>query len=104
MYGMNWYPQAQPMTMTDIGQVSSEQEAVNAYVAAGRSKIMFTADDQAVFVKSVSMNGQASMDVFVRRTETPQTAAPDYVTRDELKAALDALKAAKKPIKEATAE
>ena len=81
MYSMNpWYPQAQPMT--DIGQVSSEQEAVNAYVAAGRSKIMFTADDQMVFVKSVSMNGQTSMDVFVRRTETPQTAASDYVTRD----------------------
>jgi len=103
MYSMNpWYPQAQPMT--DIGQVSSEQEAVNAYVAAGRSKIMFTADDQMVFVKSVSMNGQTSMDVFVRRTETPQTAASDYVTRDELNEILRGLKGAKKANTEVVSE
>ena len=103
MYNMNpWYPQTQPMT--DIGQANSEQEAFDSYVQAGRSKIIFTADDRTVIVKSVSMNGQASMDIFDRREKTPQSAVPDYVTRDELEKALDALKPAKKPIKEVSAE
>ena len=97
MYTMNpWLPQT-PGAMTDIGQVSSEQEAVNAYVAAGRSKIMFTADDRTVFVKSVSMNGQTSMDVFDRRAEQPRLPASDYITREEFTEALNALKGAKKP-------
>lgn len=66
-YGYPYYPQ-QPRT--DIGQVNSEQEAVNAYVAAGSSRIMFTADDKSVFVKSVSMNGQVTMNAFDRREKT----------------------------------
>ena len=56
---------------TDIGQVNSEQEAVNAYVQAGSSRIMFTADDKTVFVKSVGMNGQVTMDIFDRRASEP---------------------------------
>ena len=77
---------------TDIGQVNNEQEAVNAYVQAGSSRIMFTADDKTVFVKSVSMNGQVSMDIFDRRAPAPVLPASDYVTREELTAALEALK------------
>lgn len=92
MYGM--YPYY-PTQRTDIGQVSSEQEAVNAYVAAGSSKIMFTQDDKTVYVKSVSMNGQTTMDIFDRRTETPLPATSDYVTKDELAKALEALKQGK---------
>lgn len=99
----SYYPyQQQPMA--DIGQVANEQEAVNAYVAAGRSRIMFTADDRTVFVKSVSMNGQATMDIFDRREKTAREPASDYVTREELEAAISALKGAKKPIKEVAAE
>jgi len=89
---------------TDIGQVNSEQEAVNAYVAAGSSKILFSADDKTVYVKSVSMNGQVTMDVFDRRVQTPTEAAPEYVTKKEFTEAIGALKAAKKPVKEASAE
>ena len=97
MYNMmNPYYQ-QPMT--DIGQVNSEQEAVNAYVAAGRSKIMFTADDRTVFVKTVSMNGQVSMDTFDRRASEPVLPACDYVTKKELAEALEALKPAKEAAK-----
>ena len=44
MYSYGFPNYQQPVT--DIGQVNNEQEAVNAYVAAGRSKIMFTADDK----------------------------------------------------------
>ena len=102
MYSYGYPYQAQPMT--DIGQVSSEQEAVNAYVAAGRSKIMFSADDQTVFVKCVSMNGQTSMDIFDRRAPAPVPAPPEYVTREELTAALEALKTPKKAVKTEAAE
>ena len=92
----------------DIGQANSEQEAVNAYVAAGRSKIMFTPDDKTIFVKCVSMNGQTTMDIFDRRmpaaAPAPVLPASEYVTREELAAALEALKPAKKAVKTEVAE
>ena len=96
------YPFQQPVT--DIGQVNSEQEAINAYVAAGRSKIMFSSDDRTVFVKCVSMNGQTTMDVFDRRPSEPVSAASPFVTKDELAAALEALKTPKKAVKTEVAE
>ena len=95
------FPYQQQQPMTDIGQVSSEQEAVNAYVAAGRSKIMFSADDRTVYVKCVSMNGQTTMDIFDRRGQAAAPAAPEYVTREELEAAIEALKPARKMKQEA---
>jgi hypothetical protein len=102
MYSYGFPYQQQPMT--DIGQVNNEQEAVNAYVAAGRSKIMFTADDKTVFVKCVSMNGQTSLDIFDKRAPEPVLPASDYVTREELAAAIEALKPAKKAVKTEAAE
>ena len=99
---MNFQQQQQPTT--DIGQVNNEQEAINAYVAAGRSKIMFTPDDKTVYVKCVSMNGQASLDIFDRRLPAAPAPAPEYVTREELAAALEALKPAKKAVKTEVAE
>lgn len=98
MYNYPMIPQYQTPPV-DIGQVSSEQEAVNAYVAAGRSKILFSADDKTVFVKCVSMNGQATMDIFDRRPSEPVLPTPDYVTREELTQMLEALKPAKKAVK-----
>ena len=103
MYNYPMYPQM-PQPAVDIGQVSSEQEAVNAYVAAGRSKIMFTPDDKTVYIKCVSMNGQTTMDIFDRRPPTPVLPSPDYVTREELAAAIEALKPAKKAVKTEVAE
>ena len=93
-----------PQPAVDIGQVNNEQEAVNAYVQAGRSKIMFTADDQHVYVKCVSMNGQTSMDIFDRRASAPVPAPPEYVTREELNSILEALKSPKKGVKTEVAE
>ena len=98
MYNYGFPYQQQPMT--DIGQVNSEQEAVNAYVAAGRSKIMFSADDKTVFVKCVAMNGQTTMDIFDRRVQEPIPAASDYVTREELNQMLEALKGVKTEVAE----
>jgi hypothetical protein len=102
MYSYGFPYNQQPMT--DIGQVNSEQEAVNAYVAAGRSKIMFSADDRTVFVKCVSMNGQVSMDIFDRRAAAPVPPAPEYVTREEVAAMLEGLKSPKKAVKTEVAE
>ena len=99
---MNYSYYQQPRT--DIGQVSSEQEAVNAYVAAGSSRIMFSQDDKTVYVKCVSMNGQASMDIFDRRAPAPVSAPPQYVTREELDRVLEALKSPKKAVKTEVAE
>ena len=102
MYSYGFPNYQQPMT--DIGQVGSEQEAVNAYVAAGRSKIMFSSDDRTVYVKCVSMNGQSSLDIFDRRAPAPVPQASDYVTREELTQMLEALKPAKKAVKTEVAE
>lgn len=96
------YPQTQPIA--DIGQVSSEQEAVNAYVQAGRSRIMFSSDDKTVFVKCVSMNGQVTMDIFDRRQNQPVLPASGYVTREEVMAMIEASKPAKKAVKTEVAE
>lgn len=90
--------------MTDISQVNSEQEAVNAYVPAGRSRIMFTADDKTVYVKCVSMNGQTTMDIFDRRVSAPAPPASGYVTKEELNQILEALKQPKKAVKTEVAE
>ena len=87
------FPNYQPPV--DIGQVGSEQEAVNAYVQAGRSKIFFTTDDQTIFVKCVSMNGQTSMDIFDKRPSEAILPPPEYITRKEFNEALEALKQGK---------
>jgi hypothetical protein len=50
------------------------------------------------------MNGQVSMDIFDRRQQAAVPAAPEYVTREELQAALEALKPAKKAVKQEGAE
>jgi hypothetical protein len=89
------YPMTYQMPRTDIGQVNSEQEAMNAYVAAGTSRIMFTADDRSVFVKSVTLNGQTIMDVFDKRPSEPILPASDFVTKKDLADALEALKQGK---------
>ena len=89
------FPMNYQQPRTDIGQVNSEQEAVNAYVAAGCSKILFSADDKTVYVKCVGMNGAVSMDIFDRRQSEQQIPAPEFVTKKELEEALEAFKQTK---------
>ena len=96
---MNYQP-----PRTDIGQAASEQEAVNAYVAAGCSKIMFSPDDQTVYVKCVSMNGQTTMDIFDKRSVRPQSCDSAYVTHDELSEILKGLNSPKNAVKEVVEE
>ena len=101
MYSFGYPFQQQQQPMTDIGQANTEQEALDSYVQAGRSKIIFTADDKTIVVKCVSMNGQASMDIFDRRGAAPP---PEYVTREELNSILEGLKSSKKAVKTEVAE
>jgi len=89
------YPMTYQMPRTDIGQVNSEQEAINAYVAAGTSRIMFSSDDKSVYVKCVSINGQTSMDIFDKRGSEAILTPSDYITRKEFTEALEALKGGK---------
>ena len=103
MYGFNPYPSYQ-QPIADIGQVNNEQEAVNAYVAAGRSKIMFTPDDKTIFVKCVSMNGQVVLEAFDKRQKQADLPTPVYVTHEELSEALEALKTPKKGAKQVVEE
>lgn len=88
------YFMPQPTPHAEIGQVDSEQEAWNTAVPSGFTKIMFTRDDNTVFVKCMSVNGQVSMDIFDRRSEAKS--APSYVTREELEKALADIKEANK--------
>lgn len=94
------FPMMYQQPRTDIGQVNSEQEAINAYVAAGCSKIMFTPDDKTVYVKCVSMNGQTSLDIFDRRASEAPNSPSEFVTREELTEALNALKQARRAANE----
>lgn len=103
MYNYNPYMNYQ-QPRTDIGQVNNEQEAVNAYVAAGCSRIMFTPDDSTVFVKCVSMNGQTTLDIFDKRTVRPENCDTGFVTHKELSEALDAIKGAYKAKEKGAAE
>jgi hypothetical protein len=98
------YPFQQQQPAVDVGQISAEQEAATEYVAAGRSKILFTADDKTIVVKCVGMNGQTSMDYFDRRATTAPPPPPEYVTREELNQMLEALKSPKKGVKTEVAE
>lgn len=97
MFNYNYPYYQQPRT--DIGQVNSEQDAINAYVAAGSSRIMFTPDDKSVYVKCVSMSGQVTMDIFDRRAPAPVPPASDYVTKEELTKILEGLKSPRKALK-----
>lgn len=76
-----------PTIHADIVQVDGE-EAASAYpVGAGASQMMISKDDSAIYVKTASANGQASMDVFVKRPPAPKEPAFDpsvYVRKDEI--------------------
>jgi hypothetical protein len=108
-YPFQQQQQLQPQGMTpptihaDIVQVETEQEAWNYPVAAGSTQMMIARDDSAIFVKSAFSNSQPTLDIYRKE---PQKAAPDpaeYVTKEELAAALEGLKRSRR-IKEEPAE
>lgn len=100
-------PQQQPQTMTqptihaDIIQIGSEQEAWNQNVNVGSSQMMMLRDESAIFIKSAYPDKQPTMDIYRKEAQKAVPSPADYVTKDELAAALAALKPAKKTAKEA---
>lgn len=92
--------QANPQMMTpptiraEIVQVDNEEAASNYPVGPGASQMMIAKDDSAIYVKSALANGQATLDVFVKRPRTPQKPPvnlDDYVTKEELENRLQAI-------------
>lgn len=83
-----------PTIHAEIIQVDGESAAMNYPVGAGSSQMMIARDDSAIYVKTATPNGQATLDVFVKRPQKPAQAAFDpenYVTRDELEKRLQAI-------------
>ena len=89
-----------PTIRAEIVQVDNE-DAANAYpVGVGTSQMMIAKDDSAIYVKTALANGQATLDVFVKRPRTPQKPPvnlDDYVTRAELESRLEAILRPEKP-------
>ena len=76
-----------PTIHAEIVQVGSEQEAESFPVAAGASQMMIAKDDSFIAVKTAYANGEALLNVFVKRPPAPPKPAVDlsaYVTRDEM--------------------
>lgn len=83
-----------PTIRAEIVQVDNEEVASNYPVGPGASQMMIAKDDSAIYVKSALANGQATLDVFVKRPRTPQKPPvnlDDYVTKEELENRLQAI-------------
>lgn len=89
-----------PTIHAEIIQVDNEQVAEAYPVAAGASQMMIAKDDSFIAVKTAYANGQAALDVFVKRPPAPPKPPVDlsaYVTRDEMEKRLAGLSVAYQP-------
>lgn len=96
-----------PTIRAEIIQVDSEEAASNYPVGAGSSQMMIAKDDSAIYVKTALANGQATLDVFVKRPRTlqkPPINLDDYVTREELESRLEAILRPERPKQSAKKE
>ena len=100
--------QQQNSRMVEVVPAASEKAAEEFPVAAGATQMIIGSDDSFVAVKSVSVTGQVTFDIYDKRPPAPpvQPLNPaDYVRKDEVAALIaDALKAAKTGRKTASAE
>ena len=103
-------PQAnqQNSRMVEVVPAASEKAAEEFPVAAGATQMIIGSDDSFVAVKSVSVTGQVTFDIYDKRPPAPpvQPLNPaDYVRKDEVAALIaEALKSAKTGRKTASAE
>lgn len=73
----------------EVAPADSVQAALDFPVAAGATQIIIGKDDSFVVVKSVSVAGQVTVDVYDRRPPEPPAKAIDmgeYVRKDEIRA------------------
>ena len=71
----------------EVAPADSVQAAQDFPVAAGSTQILIGRDDSFIVVKSVSMAGQVTVDVYDKRPPEPPVKAinpADYVRRDEI--------------------
>ena len=66
-----------PTIHAEIIQVDNEQVAEAYPVAAGASQMMIAKDDSFIAVKTAYANGEALLNVFVKRPPAPQKPALD---------------------------
>lgn len=99
MSGTSQQMMTPPTIRAEIIQVDSEEAASSYPVGVGTSQMMIAKDDSAIYVKTALANGQATLDVFVKRPRTPSKPVMDmgdYVTRDEFEKRLEAILGANK--------
>ena len=100
--------QQQSSRMVEVVPAASEKAAEEFPVAAGATQMIIGSDDSFVAVKSVSVTGQVTFDIYDKRPPAPpvQPLNPaDYVRKDEVAALIaEALKTAKTGRKTASAE
>ena len=98
----------QSSRMVEVVPAASEKAAEEFPVAAGATQMIIGSDDSFVAVKSVSVTGQVTFDIYDKRPPAPpvQPLNPaDYVRKDEVSALIaEALKSAKTGRKTASAE
>lgn len=103
MYMPSYQTQQQTMTPptihAEIIQVGSEQDAWDQVVPAGSSQMMITRDESTIFVKSAYQNRQPTLDIYRKQAQKATPSSSDYVTKEELAAALEALKSPKNALK-----
>ena len=95
--------QQQNSRMVEVVPAASEKAAEEFPVAAGATQMIIGSDDSFVAVKSVSVTGQVTFDIYDKRPPAPPapTLNPaDYVRKDELEALIsEALQARTAPRK-----
>lgn len=82
-------PQQSGGRSVEVAPADSVQAALDFPVAAGATQIIIGKDDSFVVVKSVSVAGQVTVDVYDRRPPEPPAKAVDmgeYVRKDEIRA------------------
>ena len=93
-----------PTIHADIIQIETEQDGWNQTVAAGTSQMMITRDESTILIKSAYTDKQPTMDIYRKEAQKAIPSPADYVTKEELAAALEAIKSTRKTAKEAPAE
>lgn len=100
--------QQQNSRMVEVVPAASEKAAEEFPVAAGATQMIIGSDDSFVAVKSVSVTGQVTFDIYDKRPPAPpvQPLNPaDYVRKDEVAELIaEALKTAKTGRKTASTE
>lgn len=86
-------PQQMPGRYVEVVPVDNAEAAANFPVSVGGTQMMLARDDSFIAVKSVSINGQATLDIYDKRPPAPpepQFKPGDYVRKDEIEALITA--------------